>query len=116
MPQQEAAAVCKDRAENQLEDALQQLIDVEDMARRLGGLVHDREVRQGLAQPGGVFLRLQQDAAAFAFANGLDDRGGKLDIGARNKVDLLCQLADVQLGLIAAGAEDQHGLPDGDVI
>ena len=114
--QEDAATVRLDGAEDQFQNAPEQLIEVEDHADGLARLVHDGEVGQGAAQPGRVLLRLHEDAAAFASADRADDRRGQLHIGARDKVDLVRQRFGFDHGLAGTGAENQHGLPDGDMI
>ena len=59
--QHDAAAVGVDGAEDQLHDALEQLIEVEDVADGLDGLVHDAEVGQRVFEPGSAgLLRLRR--------------------------------------------------------
>ena len=55
--QHEAAAVGVDGAEDQFQDAVEQLVQVEDLADRLAGLVHDGQVGQGVLEPGGRPVR-----------------------------------------------------------
>ena len=52
--QHEAAAVGVDGAEDQFQDAVEQFVQVEDVADRLAGLVHDGQVGQGVLEPGGA--------------------------------------------------------------
>ena len=113
--QQHAAAVGGDRAENQLENAIEQLIDVEDMARRLARLVHDRQIGQGAASQG-EFLsgcnRMRLPSVSPIDLMIAEDSS----TSARDDIDLLGQLADVRCRIVAAGAVDEHRLPDREMI
>ena len=101
--QHDAAAVGLDRAEDQLHDAVEQLIEVEDVADGLDGLVHDAEVGQGGLQPRPLdLLRLGEDAAAFGLADGLDDGRRQLHVVAGDHADALGQVA-VALAGVGAG-------------
>ena len=114
--QHDAAAVGADRAENQFQNAVEQFVEVEDLADRLAGLVHDGQVGQGVLEPGRGLIGPGEDAAAFGLADGLDDGRGQLDVGPRDHADLAGQVVDGLGGVGPAGTEDEHRLADDDLI
>ena len=57
LPQHDAAAVRLDGAKDQLQDAVEKLVKIEDVADGLAGLVHDRQVGQGGLEPGSTPVR-----------------------------------------------------------
>ncbi len=116
-PQHDAAAVGFDGAKHQFENALQEIVQVENVAYCLAGLVHDRQVGQGGAQPRGLgIFRLGQNTAAFGVGNRFDDRRRQLQVLARDQTDFFREVAGVLLRLQAGGAEDQQGLANEDLI
>ena len=115
--QHDAAAVGLDGAKHEFENALQEIVQIEDVADRLAGLVHDRQVGQGGPQPNGLHLfGLGEDAAALGSGDGLDDGRRKLQIVAGNEADFFRQIAGLVRGLLAGAAEHQHGLAKEDLI
>ena len=80
--EQDRTAVGPDRLEDQLEDLRQERVDVEDVADRLGGPVHDREVGQPLAEPAAGDLGLLEDPRAFARRDAPEDRRAVLGAAA----------------------------------
>ena len=82
--QQDRAPVGADRLEDELEDLGQERVDVEDVADRLGRLVHDREVDQPVLEPAagrrrapagrasprptGMLLRMAERSSGLALA------------------------------------------------
>ena len=116
----DAAAVGLDPLENQLHDAVEQLVDVQRMADGQGRAVHHLEIAAGPGQPG-VLRQVGlgvEDPAAFFLRDGVDDprlvvgggRGGDIDRTADRAVGLLGG-AGVEhqrrphLHLVAAGQE-----------
>ena len=90
--QHEAAAIGVDRTKHQFENPIEQLARVEDMAGRLARIVHDRQVGQGVFEPGRRLIRLLENPAAFGFADGLDDGRRQLDVSPRDHADLVGQV------------------------
>src|SRR5262249_40613407 len=112
----DAAAVGDDGVEDQLQDALQELVEVEDVADGLGGLVQDGQVGQADAQPGRVGQGGPgQDAAGLGLADRLDDGAGALQVLLGQQPDLVGEV-DRRRPVGPAGAVDQDGLADLDVV
>ena len=95
----DATPVGLDPLENQLHDAVQQLVDVQRMADRQGRAVHHLEIAACPGQPG-VLRQVGlgvEDPAAFFLRDGVDDprlvvgrpRGGDIDGTADTAVGLL---------------------------
>ena len=72
--EQDRPAVGADRLEDELEDLRQERVDVEDVADRLGGPVHDREVDQPVLEPAAGDVRGLEDARALARRDAPEDR------------------------------------------
>lgn len=73
--EQEAAAIGVNPLKDQVHDPPQKLVDVQRMADRQGGAVHDLEIAAGAGEP--IALRLVEvggeKLAAFVLAHGADD-------------------------------------------
>ena len=78
--EQDRAAVGADRLEDQLEDLGREGVDVQDVADRLGGAVHDRQGHQPLAEPAGGGVRGLQDPRALVRGDAPED--GRAVVGA----------------------------------
>ena len=112
----DAAPIRLDGAEDQLHDPLEKLIQVENMADGLDGLIHDAQVGQSVFEPGSARLvRLGQDAAALGFTDRFDDGRRQLVVLASDHANLVGQ---VRGGPVAgpAGGVDEDALADEDVI
>ena len=117
MLKHDAAAIRLDGAENQLHDAFEKLIQIENMADGLDGLVHDAEIGQRGLEPGraaGV-AGTRENPAAFRFVDGFDDRRRKLIVLLGDHADAAGEIGR-GLPLRAARAVNEDALPDADVI
>ena len=91
--QQDGASVGPDRLEDELENLGQERVDLEDMADRLGGPVHDREADQPLAEPSRRALGLLEDARALARGNAPEDGRAVVGTAPAQQVDPRRQVA-----------------------
>ncbi len=90
--QHDAAAISVKIAEDQFENAFEQLIEVEDLADGLRRLIH--EVGQSVFEPRSLNLfGIGEDATAFGFADGLDDGRGQLQVLPRDEADVIGEIA-----------------------
>src|SRR5262249_45361423 len=106
------AAVGLQSAKHQLQDAIEQIAEVGDVADRLAQLVEDAEVGQQLVGERALdFFGVGEDAAALALADALDDGAGQLNVLARDQTDLLGKVAAAGVVSPSAG-EDEHALAD----
>src|SRR5262249_9914131 len=86
--QHDAAAIGVEMAKDQLQDALQELIEIENVANGLRGLIH--EVGQGVLKPRSLDLfRVSEDPATLGLADRLDNGRRQLNILTSNETDVI---------------------------
>ena len=104
--QHDAAAVGLDPIEDQLHDAIEQLIDVERMADGQRRAVHDLQIAAGPRQPGAatVLVFELKQLAAFLLAHRAHDARALGGLAPSDDVDLVRQV----VGHVLAGIGEQH--------
>ena len=91
----------------------QEGVDVDDVADRLGRLVHDREVEQAVLEPVADVLGRLEDARALADGDAPEDRRAVVGAGPAEHVDPGGQLA---AGLVDRVLEEEDGLAEPDLV
>ena len=106
--QHDAAAVGIDPFEDHLHDPGQQLIDIERVAHRQRGAIHDLQIAAGAGQPGRrrLVVRRREDFAALGLVHRVHDPRAVLLGVPRDDVDLVGQVLDAAFG--DAGVEQQR--------
>ena len=100
-------------AEDQFHHLGEQLIDIEDVADGVGGLVKCGEAGEASAEPvGGGAGGAGEDLAAAVGGNGANDGGGEVGLGAAGEE--LDALGEFVARPVAPGGEHQDRLADGD--
>ena len=118
LAQHDAAAVGVEVAKGHLQDALEELIEIEDLADGLRRLIH--QIGQGVFQPRSLDLfGVGEDTAALGFADGLDDGRRQMEILTCNEADMVGKVAArrrLPVPLTRAGGIDEKGLADLDLV
>src|SRR5579883_517963 len=103
---------------DKLQDAFQELIEIEYVANSLRGLIH--EVGQGVLQPRPLDLfGVGEDAASLGLTDGLDDGRRQLNVLATDEADLIGKVAAQRRfpgPFPRPAGVDQDRLPDLDLI
>ena len=106
----DATPVGLDPLENQLHDAVEQLVDVQRMADRQGRAVHHLEIAACAGQPG-VLRQVGlgvEDPAAFFLRDGVDDPRWSSSAADGGNVD---RTADTAVGLLGGPGVEHQGRP-----
>lgn len=113
--QKSDAAIGGNRAEDQFEQLLQELRHIKNMADGLTRFVQDGEIGELALQPWAGFLGLSENAAAFRFADRLDNGRSEIAFAAGDQADAPSQIADGR-GAARFDAVNKQSLADADMI
>ena len=98
--QHDAAAVGVDPLEDHLHDAGEQLVDVERVAHRQRGAIHDLQIAAGAGQPGGgrFVVGRREDFAAFGLVHRVHDPRAVVFVVLRDEFDFIGEVFDAAFG------------------
>jgi hypothetical protein len=115
--QHHAPVVGRDRVENEFQDAIEELIEIENVADRLSRFIHDAQAGEPRLEPlRADLVRSGEDAAPLVLGHRLDDGRRDLVLLRGDQANLVGDLGRCRWSFGAGGAEDQDRLSEGDVV